>query len=381
MQWHDVGERGIMLPALHRGFRTHLLRAATVLTCFAVAFIAAKPTSASQTLSPQLTNAISSASPIEYIPLVVLFSNPIAIDELENDDSTGPGLKRRALLIEPVKARFKMTSGLLMERLRELETAGLAKDIRPIWMANAVAAEVASSSISQLEEVCRGARLDLDERRNVLQDQSRESSVGSQSLPDEHWFTAVGDTAWGVKKIGAPEAWADGITGEGVLVAILDTGVLYTHSDLQNRIWNNPGEIQGNLIDDDANGYVDDYMGYDFVSDDGDPLDDLGHGTHVAGTICGDGTGGRRTGVAPGARLMICKVIDSIGQESESEIWEGIQYAFENGADVLNLSYGWKQEWGPNRATWRTICDYAAAAGVIMCVAAGNERAAGPADR
>ena len=85
--------------------------------------------------------------------------------------------------------------------------------------------------------------------------------------------------------IGAVQAW-DFWTGDpGFRIAVVDTGVDYDHPDLQANIWTNPDEIPGNEIDDDGNGYVDDLHGYDFFSDDGDPMDEYGHGTHVAGTI------------------------------------------------------------------------------------------------
>ena len=76
------------------------------------------------------------------------------------------------------------------------------------------------------------------------------------------------------------------------LVAVIDTGIDYTHPDLAANIWTNPGEIAGNGVDDDGNGFVDDVHGYDFANDDGDPMDDHGHGTHVAGTIAAVGNNG-----------------------------------------------------------------------------------------
>ena len=80
------------------------------------------------------------------------------------------------------------------------------------------------------------------------------------------------------------------------MVGVIDTGVDYTHPDLAANIWTNPGEIAGNGIDDDGNGFVDDVHGYDFVNNDGNPMDDNGHGTHVAGTIAARGQQRHRRG-------------------------------------------------------------------------------------
>ena len=98
---------------------------------------------------------------------------------------------------------------------------------------------------------------------------------------------------WGVRKIGADSVWAAEVRGSGVVVAILDTGTRYTHVDLADHLWTNTDEIPDNGIDDDSNGYVDDVIGYDFINHDGDPADDNGHGTFIAGVALGDGASSR----------------------------------------------------------------------------------------
>jgi subtilisin family serine protease len=90
---------------------------------------------------------------------------------------------------------------------------------------------------------------------------------------------------WGMTKIQAPTAWDTSTGSSNVVVAIVDTGADYTHPDLAANIWTNPREIAGNRIDDDGDGYVDDIHGIDTANRDSDPMDDAGHGTHVAGTI------------------------------------------------------------------------------------------------
>ncbi len=137
---------------------------------------------------------------------------------------------------------------------------------------------------------------------------------------------------------GAAEAWTQS-RGDGVVVAILDSGVQLDHPDLAGNLWTNPGEIAGNGVDDDRNGYVDDVHGANIVSPAASATDDEGHGTHVAGIVAahaGNGTGG--SGIAPGARIMSVKVLDSNRQGNSSLLAKGIRYAVDEGARILNIS-------------------------------------------
>ena len=125
-----------------------------------------------------------------------------------------------------------------------------------------------------------------------------------------------------------------------VIVAVIDTGVDYNHLDLRNNIWVNPAEIPDNGIDDDKNGYIDDIYGWDCVGDDNDPIDDNGHGTHVAGIIAAENNDIGGVGVAYNCKIMVLKAGNSSGYFNNSDIAEAIQYAYMNGASVINMSFG-----------------------------------------
>ena len=140
--------------------------------------------------------------------------------------------------------------------------------------------------------------------------------------------------------ISATKAWAFE-TGGDVVVAVIDTGVDYTHSELRLNMWKNPGEISGNGLDDDNNGFVDDIYGWDFSNNDSDPMDDMGHGTHVAGIIAAQGNNGIGiSGVNWRARIMALKFIDANGIGTTSKAIKALNYAVAMGARVSNNSWG-----------------------------------------
>ena len=191
-------------------------------------------------------------------------------------------------------------------------------------------------------------------------------------FPDVPYFGSRFD--WNLNAIDAPKVWAEGITGEEVVVAVIDTGVDYFHTDLNDNIWVNSDEIAGNGIDDDNNGFIDDFFGWDFVSDDSSPLDTNGHGTHVAGTIAAENNSLGVTGVAYNASIMSIRVLDSNGSGFLSDVAAGIVYAVDNGADVINLSLGG----GSHSVQIYLALQFALDQGVFVSVAAGNESANEP---
>jgi subtilisin family serine protease len=144
-----------------------------------------------------------------------------------------------------------------------------------------------------------------------------------------------------------PEGWAYTAANNkypggssDVIVAVIDTGVDYHHLDLRNNIWTNTAEIPNNGIDDDENGYIDDVYGWDFVGEDNSPLDDNGHGTHVAGIIAAENNSIGGVGIAYNCKIMALKAGNSSGYFNNSDIAEAVQYAYMNGASVINMSFG-----------------------------------------
>lgn len=172
--------------------------------------------------------------------------------------------------------------------------------------------------------------------------------------------------------IDAPEAW-NRATGTGnTLVAVIDTGIDYSHPDLASNIWTNPGEIAGNGRDDDGNGYVDDVHGYNFAGNNSNPMDDNGHGTHVSGTIAGVGDNGIGvSGVNWRGKLMALKFLDASGGGYVSDAVAALDYAVRMGARISNNSWGG----GGHNTLLASAISNARAAGHVFVAAAGNDSA------
>lgn len=174
---------------------------------------------------------------------------------------------------------------------------------------------------------------------------------------------------YGLTRMAAPYAWEYTTGSRDVVVAVVDTGVNYNHPDLSANILTNSGEIPGNGIDDDANGYIDDYYGYDFALGDSDPNDEFSHGSHCAGIIGGVGDNGLGVvGINWSVGILPVRVLDADGYGTEGGVAAGIMYAASRGADVISLSLGGVGE----SPTIDSAIAYAATQGSLVVAAAGN---------
>jgi subtilisin family serine protease len=191
--------------------------------------------------------------------------------------------------------------------------------------------------------------------------------AGSVITPSDPFF----GRQWGLRSARIPNAWRATVGGD-VVVAVLDSGIDLSNPDLAGNLWTNPGEIPGNRVDDDGNGYVDDVHGADTVNADGDPADGLGHGTAVAGVIGARGDNGvGMTGVAWSVRLMPVKVLHDRGWATTGSIVAGLRYALANGARIVNISVNGPES---SRELDEAIAQ-AEAQGALVIASAGNDGA------
>lgn len=252
--------------------------------------------------------------------------------------------QRRDYVINERKSFCQASQTDVMAFLNTLQ----ASEITTFWSFNGFSCTANAEAILQLSE-----------RKDVAMIYSDELKLMLPEKETLHPATAKGN-GWHVDKINAPEVWnynGTGYTGNGVIVAMLDSGLNYNHIDIVNSLWDGGTEFP--------------LHGYDFFNDDNDPMDDHGHGSHTAGIVAGQGTAGTQTGVAPGAKLMILKVIDAEGEGDDSHLISGAEFAMEHGADILNISLC--SNGAGACSFYRDIFITAMEAGVVVAAAAGNE--------
>jgi subtilisin family serine protease len=167
-------------------------------------------------------------------------------------------------------------------------------------------------------------------------------------------------------------------TGAGVVVAVMDTGIDYRHSDIAPNVWLNEAELNGVAgVDDDNNGYIDDVRGWDFFNNDPFPLDGHGHGTHVAGTIAAvTGNAKGVAGIMPDGKVMALKILSDLGEGYLSDAVEALEYALDKGVRISNNSWGYSEILPQEIADHNALHDAiqtAQGAGHLFVAAAGND--------
>ena len=291
------------------------------------------------------------ANPEGKIKINIILKEQSDVTELMRAASVFPNkAARRKFVVNALKQQASVSQFAILQQLDEWESVGQVEEIRPLWIVNSVSCYATETVIQELEL-----------RNDIM------TVYSCKQLPliDESQATAIEsgnsrEITENLLQVNADRVWELGYTGEGVLIAIIDTGVSLTHADLQGQFWDGGAEFPNH--------------GYDFADHDNNPSDRHGHGTHVAGTLCGTGLSGAQTGVAPNAKIMVLKVFGDNQQTDETFLVEAIQFAVEHGADLLNMSLGWPYPDPVVKLMCRQACENTLAAGIVASVAAGNVR-------
>lgn len=285
----------------------------------------------------------------ESIEIVVLMKAQYDRAQLcRQADFIGTRSERRAFAVNELKNFAEASQYDLKNVLSEMEKQGLVSYVRSLWSANALYLKATEEVIVYLTE-----RSDIEHISFNKQYQWIPETELSTETSDSREITP------NLTQVNADQVWAQGNTGQGVVIALIDSGVNYNHVDLADHLWDGGAEFPNH--------------GYDIVNNDDDPMDDKGHGTHCAGTACGDGTAGSMTGVAPDATLMCVKSIREDGFGGAVNIAGGMEWAVEHGCDVISMSLGMVNAEVADKELLRRTCEAILDAGVIALVCAGNE--------
>ena len=270
---------------------------------------------AQKTIEPELQNVLNQKGD-EMIGVNIIFKSQIDYDILRNvaKNITDKKVRRDALVDELKLFAEKEQAEVISILNAEAKSMNVA-DIRSQWMTNYINCKASRDVIYLLSQHPDVMLIGLDQEKNMLWNEKVEKAEQSKGTLTEN-----------ITKINADDVWEIGYTGNGVIVAVIDTGVNYNHIDLADHLWDGGAEFPNH--------------GYNTYDNNNDPMDHFSHGTHCAGTVCGDGTSGTSTGIAPDATLMCVKALSDEGTGSAYTIQAGMEWAIEHNADVLSMSLG-----------------------------------------
>ncbi|MFA5498552.1 MAG: S8 family serine peptidase [Candidatus Cloacimonadia bacterium] len=295
-------------------------------------------------------------SPNEYIPVMLVLKEQYDTQLLYNTVKDLPKKERREVTISTLKQFSKESQSELKSLLLKKEKEKEIKSPHFLWIRNIVFFESTLNTLKELDQRDDIDRIVYDPMVQVLPDDEPEKTTYFDGVEDDT-PRLEREIAYNITQVGADKLWEEGYYGQGVVVAVLDSGVNYNHVDIKNSLWIHPDYPK---------------YGYNFVDDSFDPMDGRWHGTHCAGTVAGDGTAGTQTGLAPYSKVMAIKVLTDGGSLDQKTYHRGLEFAIEHEADVMSISVGYYHKYDPDRATIRGIMENALSAGVIASLAAAN---------
>jgi subtilisin family serine protease len=279
-------------------------------------------------------------------------------------------LRREMFLADQliVKVHAQTSKNAVLELLHRLRM-----DFGELIAPNVCTARLREASIDGM----RRALTTLGANTSVVEIVEADGVGFGASIPNDAYFT----NQWGVHNAGqsggmadadvdGPELWDILGNTPGLVVAVLDSGLNFTHPDLQGITWTNAAEIPGDGLDNDSNGRVDDFRGWDFTNGDNNPTDDHGHGSNVTGIMAANRNNGVGiAGMMGGVKILVCKILNANNSGTTSSLIAATTYARQMGVTIMNLSL---QNY-PFSATLNTEFNACQSAGILLSICAGNQ--------
>ena len=316
--------------------------------CLIIALITGISTHAQNVIDPELQTILNQKND-EKISINIIFKAQLdRFDLKERSNQYLDKETKRQAVIKELKNFSAETQHEVFSIIKSSESKNEVTNVVSHWLTNAITCTATKDVIEELAKRDDILLIGYNGDRNALLGEASGEAVRASKEITEN-----------VVQVNAPKVWDLGYTGKGVLVAILDTGVNYEHPDLADHLWDGGSQYPNH--------------GYNSYDNNKITMDNRGHGTHCAGTICGDGSGEKRTGVAPNVTLMCVKALNDNGNTNANAIVSGMEFAVEHGAQVLSMSLGIANSSIADRTMLRQTCVNTLEAGVIASIAAGNE--------
>lgn len=300
-------------------------------------------------IEPELQAAIEQKGD-EMISVNIIFKSQMDPMRLRNRVAKVSDKKiKRDIVVDELKNFSEQEQANVMAILNAEEKSGKVTKITKHWLSNVITCTTTPEVIYYLSTHSDIALIGYNQEKYMLWGEEPKSI--DEPVKDQ--------TTQNIRMVNADDVWDLGFTGEGVIVAVIDTGVNYNHVDLADHLWDGGEEFPNH--------------GYNTYDNNTNTMDGNSHGTHCSGTVCGDGTSGTKTGMAPDATLMCVKCLNDGGSGDANTIAGGMEFAVEHYADVMSLSLGIPQSTVSERTMLRQTCVNALEAGVVAAIAVGNE--------
>ena len=302
-----------------------------------------------QVIDPLLQEEMNRRTDNEMIEITVLMKSRCDRIMLNQRASALPTrAERRAFVVDELKHFTEVSQRDLKLALAEMEQKGEVTAPRTLWMSNSLYFSATKETVLALSKRDDIAHIGYNIERKWIGDDEKPTSANETR-----------EITPNILKVNADKVWELGYSGKDIVVSIIDAGVNYNHLDLADHLWDG--------------GEAFPHHGYDVRNDDDDPMDDMGHGTHCAGTVAGDGTAGSQTGVAPDAQIMCIKSVNADGTGGAVKLAEGMEWSVEHGCDIISMSMGLVHPSVTERELFRRTCVSILDAGVSSFICAGNE--------